>query len=245
MRELRARLGPGGRVVARQLADLALAPGFGSINAGSSPGSAALTFDDGPDPGTTPLILRALEGAGARATYFLLVSQAERHPELVREIRDSGHEIALHGFDHTPLPSLPHRAAVRVLNEARLRLEDVAQVRVSYYRPPYGKQTPTSWLAARRAGLEVVVWSADAADWEDLELLEHVDQAFARLTEGGILLLHERLEPGPDGSPVFASVDRAALTTAILDELEIRRLSAVTVSELVEGGAVRTAWFRR
>ena len=90
-----------------------------------------------------------------------------------------------------------------------------------------------------------MVWSADAADWEDRQLGEHVDHAFNRLREGGILLLHERVEPGSDGSPVNPSVDRAALTTALLDELTARGLSAVTVSELTKIGAVRTAWFRR
>jgi peptidoglycan/xylan/chitin deacetylase (PgdA/CDA1 family) len=245
MAGLRARLGPRGRATARRWADLTLAPGLGSISGGSSTTAAAVTFDDGPDPLTTRAILRVLAAHGARATYFLLVSQAERHPDLVREIRDGGHEIGLHGFDHTPLTSYPHRGAVRMLKEARRRLEDVAQVHVRYYRPPYGKQTPSSWLAARRAGLQVVVWSADAADWEDLALEDHLAHAYVRFAAGGVLLLHERIEPGPDGSPVHARVDRAALTGAVLDELATRGLSAVAVGELVQDGTTRTAWFRR
>jgi peptidoglycan/xylan/chitin deacetylase (PgdA/CDA1 family) len=245
MPDLRGGLGPRGRALARRFADFTLAPALGSTRAGMAPGCIALTFDDGPDPITTRPILQALRAGGVVATYFLLVTQAERHPELVREIRDGGHEIALHGVDHTPLTSLSHSAAVRTLRNARQRLEDIVRLPVKYYRPPYGKQTPASWLATRRAGLRVVVWSADAADWEDHQLGAHVDHAFKRLREGGILLLHERVEPGPDGSPVNPSVDRAALTTALLDELVARGLSAVTVSELTEFGAVRTAWFRR
>jgi peptidoglycan/xylan/chitin deacetylase (PgdA/CDA1 family) len=245
MPDLSARLGPRGRALARRLADSALAPALGSIRAGEAPGRIALTFDDGPDPTTTRPILQALRAGGVVATYFLLVTQAERYPDLVREIRDGGHEIALHGFDHTPLTSLSHSAAVRALQNARQRLEDIVRLPVTYYRPPYGKQTLASWLAARRAGLRVVVWSADAADWEDRQLGAHVDHAFKMLREGGILLLHERVEPGPDGSPVNPSVDRAALIRALLDGLMARGLSAVTVSELTEFGAVRTAWFRR
>lgn len=245
-RKLRDRLGPRGRAIARTMADLLLARALGSVRAGQAmTGRVALTFDDGPDPVTTHPILDALRGAGARSTYFLLVNQAERHPELVRKIRDSGHEIALHGFDHTPLPSFSHATAVRVLRDARQRLETVADRPVRYYRPPYGKQTPMSWLAARRAGMQVVVWSADAADWVDLELQAHVHRAFSRLDEGGILLLHERVEPGPDGSPVASSVNRAALTMAVLDELRTRGWSSVTIGELTQLGAVRTAWFRR
>ena len=82
MPDLRARLGPRGRAVARRLADSALAA-LGSIRAGEAAGRVALTFDDGPDPTTTRPILQALRAGGAVATYFLLVTQAERHPELV------------------------------------------------------------------------------------------------------------------------------------------------------------------
>jgi peptidoglycan/xylan/chitin deacetylase (PgdA/CDA1 family) len=237
-------LGPRARRAARTLADAVLAPVVGSVNGGRRSGLVAITFDDGPDPGTTAPILSALEGAAARCTYFLLVGQAERHPGLVRDIRDAGHEIALHGIDHTPLPRLGHRAALRTLVDARRRLEDVAGTTVRYYRPPYGAQTLPSWLAARRAGLQVVVWSADAADWEDGTVDDVAGRGLARLTDRGVLLLHERLEPGPDGEPVTTTFDRAALTSAVLAGVAARGLRPVPVGELTAHGARRTAWFR-
>ena len=237
-------LGPRTRHTARRVADAVLAPAVGSVNGGRRPGAVAITFDDGPDPETTTPILAALDVAGARCTYFLLVAQAERYPGLVHDIRDAGHEIALHGIDHTPLPRLGHRGALRTLVEARRRLEEVAEVPVRYYRPPYGAQSPASWLAARRAGLQVVVWSADAADWEEGSAQDVAGRALARLADRGVLLLHERLEPGPDGEPVATTFDRAAMTGAVLAGVAAEGLRPVTVGDLTAAGARRTAWFR-
>ncbi|WP_136518716.1 polysaccharide deacetylase family protein [Cellulomonas telluris] len=241
---LRRSAGPRTRRALRRTADALLAPAFGSVRGGRPSGQVAVTFDDGPDPVTTPAILQVLEEAGARCTYFLLVPQAEQHPDLVARIRDAGHEIALHGLDHTPLPRLPHATAVRTLREARHRLEAVAGTPVRLYRPPYGAQSPSSLLAARRAGLDVVVWSADAADWEERPSADVASLGLARLADGGILLLHERLEPGPDGTAVVTSFDRAAMTRDVLTGLHAAGLRAVRVDELTRAGAVRTAWFR-
>lgn len=236
------RLGPRTRRALRRGADVVLRP-VGSINGGRDPGQIALTFDDGPDEQVTPALLTVLAHHGARATFFMLVDQAERRPDLVRTVREAGHEIALHGLDHRPLPRLGHRAAVAYLRDARRRLEAAAGAPVLWYRPPYGLQSPGSWAAVRRAGLEVVVWSAEAADWEDDPLTVVLARAVAGLTPGAVLLLHERLEPGPEGEPVHTGFDRAALVDLLLTEADERGLTAVTVADLSRGGPRRTAWF--
>ncbi|GAA5022838.1 hypothetical protein GCM10025734_79440 [Kitasatospora paranensis] len=76
-----------------------LAPGLSGPGA---PGHVALTFDDGPDPRSTPLFLAALERAGVRATFFVLGRMLVRAPELGREMAAAGHEIAVHGYQHRP-----------------------------------------------------------------------------------------------------------------------------------------------
>src|SRR5690606_32118384 len=63
----------------------------------------ALTYDDGPDPDSTPRVLDALRRHGAVATFFVLTEAARRHPDVLRRIVDEGHEIALHGSDHRSL----------------------------------------------------------------------------------------------------------------------------------------------
>src|SRR4051794_38727678 len=66
----------------------------------------ALTFDDGPDPLSTPSVLRLLERHNARATFFMVGAAAYRHPDLVRQVAQAGHVIANHSWDHSSFTAL-------------------------------------------------------------------------------------------------------------------------------------------
>ena len=250
-RSVRARLGPGPRRVLRRLADLALAPAFGSWNAGRASGSVALTFDDGPDPDVTPALIDRLAELDVRATFFLLTLRAERFPDLVARLTDAGHEIALHGLDHRRITGMPARQARGYLDDARRRLEQVVGRAVTMYRPPYGSQSMASLVAARRAGLQVVVWNGDAQDWEDRPAPLVVRAAVDACKPGGILLFHERLEPDPSHSdPVRAApvttFDRVAVISDVIDAVRSRGLLPCAVGDLAaRAPMVRTAWFRR
>lgn len=65
-----------------------------------SPAPVALTFDDGPDPIWTPLVLDALASVGARATFFVVAPRAARYPSLIFSMRESGHDVAFHCMEH-------------------------------------------------------------------------------------------------------------------------------------------------
>ena len=74
--------------------------GFRVFKKGITNREIALTFDDGPDPFYTPLLLDLLARHGARATFFVVGSHAERHPELLQRMRDEGHIIGIHNYVH-------------------------------------------------------------------------------------------------------------------------------------------------
>src|SRR5438270_8901322 len=65
-----------------------------------SPDHVALTFDDGPDPASTPAFLAELDRLGLRATFFMLGVNAEAHPALAADVAAAGHEVAVHGHEH-------------------------------------------------------------------------------------------------------------------------------------------------
>ncbi|MBK6766955.1 MAG: polysaccharide deacetylase family protein [bacterium] len=67
----------------------------------NSAGSVALTFDDGPDPETTPLLLKMLDDAGLKATMFVVGQKCRKQGSLLREVYAAGHSIACHGYVHT------------------------------------------------------------------------------------------------------------------------------------------------
>jgi len=196
----------------------------------------SLTYDDGPDPESTPAILDMLAHHGARATFFVLARPAKRHPEIVRRIVDEGHELALHGLDHRSLLTIPVRDGLANIRESRRIVEDIAQRRVALFRPPYGSHTMRQSLAIHRLGLDIVIWSGYASDWVDDDEHAVVERAVAGVFPGGILLMHdtradpETLLPG-ERLPAF---DRAAVLDKLLRTTRSDGYTELPVGELVE-----------
>jgi peptidoglycan/xylan/chitin deacetylase (PgdA/CDA1 family)/glycosyltransferase involved in cell wall biosynthesis len=191
---------------------------------------AALTFDDGPDPASTPRLLDALARNGIRATFFVVGSRAERHPELLARIRDEGHEIANHSWDHPRLPDL----SLRAINDQIRRTRTLLGIGgAQLFRPPYGELDARVNLAAQRFGYRVVRWSLNGGDWrgEDASIL--TDRIVRRIEPGAIVLLHDSLyiydtEATRDRAPTIAAVEVIA---ARLPDYRF-----VTVSELLRSG---------
>src|SRR6185436_18560345 len=97
----------------------------------------ALTFDDGPNPATTPRILELLAQAGVRATFFVLGEKAERHPEVLRAVVDGGHSVGVHGYRHDRLYAFKSPSAVESdIRRASQVIEREAGVRAKWFRPP-------------------------------------------------------------------------------------------------------------
>ncbi|MHC3467616.1 polysaccharide deacetylase family protein [Streptomyces sp. 7R007] len=156
------------------------------------PDHVALTFDDGPDPLSTPFFLRVLEKRQVKATFFLLGSQARRSPGLVREIADAGHEIAVHGWLHRPLLLRGPRATYDDLARARDTVGALTGRRPSLFRPPYGVMSAAAHLAARRLGLTPVLWTCWGEDWTARATPDSVHRTVVRdLHGGGTILLHD------------------------------------------------------
>lgn len=242
---LRNRLTPRQRSALRTATDEALAF-VGSVKgARTAERVVALTYDDGPDPAGTAAVLDALAAHGATATFFQLVHRAERHPDLVRRVLEEGHEIALHGLDHSRLTALPVDVVRRTLGEARRRLEDVAGAPVRWFRPPYGAQTLATYRAATRAGLTPVVWGPTVADWQDGTPADVAARPAARPRPGQVVLLHDAFE-APAGDPTPApTFDRGEVTHAYLERLAREGYRGTSVSGLLTLGRTwRTAWFR-
>ena len=193
----------------------------------------------------TPPLLDLLDKLTAPSTFFLLVNQCRSLPVLAREIASRGHEVALHGFDHSRLTEMSSAQAVATLTSAKHELEDLVGRPVSLYRPPYGSQTVRSYRATRRSGLHPVVWSADAEDWVDGTVDEVVGRALRTLQPGGILLFHERLEPDPRRGAPATSFDRCAVMRGVITGCRELGLEPQRVTDLVTASSpVASAWFR-
>ena len=152
----------------------------------------ALTFDDGPDPVSTPLILDELERLGWRATFFCLGSQVRRSPGLARELVERGHEIAVHGDNHTSHLVRPAPWTVSDVRRATNTIERVAGVTPRWFRPPYGGVSASSLLAGKRAQLDMVLWTTWGVDWrEDSTGVSVAKRVAATFRPGATVLLHD------------------------------------------------------
>ncbi len=156
------------------------------------PDHVALTFDDGPDPHSTPWFLEGLEACAVKATFFVLGQSVRRYPGLAGRIAEHGHELAVHGWTHDrPWPPGPQRD-IRDLARAAEVVYDASGQIPRWYRPPYGILTGGRLAAAARCGLRPVLWSAWGRDWTAGATPASVLATVRRdLRGGGTVLLHD------------------------------------------------------
>ncbi|MEV0630685.1 polysaccharide deacetylase family protein [Nonomuraea wenchangensis] len=165
------------------------------------PGHVALTFDDGPHPGSTPRFLDELGRLGCHATFFVLGELLERHPRLGRRIVAEGHELAVHGWRHgNALLAPPGRLTAEIGRAAGL-VRAVAGVRPAWYRPPYGALSLEALVSARVLGLRPVLWTDWGRDWEAAATPRSVLATVAAGLRGGAtVLLHDSDHASVPGS---------------------------------------------
>jgi peptidoglycan/xylan/chitin deacetylase (PgdA/CDA1 family) len=156
------------------------------------PGHVALTFDDGPDPKSTPAFLELLERHRVRATFFLLGSMLRDAPQLGREIMAAGHELGLHGDTHRCLLLRGPRSTRDDLVRGRDVLAELTGRAPYWYRPPYGVLTTAATRFAGPLGLRPVLWTTWGRDWRGRATPQTVYRTVERrLAGGGTILLHD------------------------------------------------------
>ena len=161
--------------------------------AGRGPSShIALTFDDGPDPCSTPAFVDLLARHEVTATFFLVGERAEQHPDIVRALLDAGHELAVHGWTHRCAAVLRPAELGADVKRTRQLLEGHGHIGTRWYRPPYGIATLSSTAAAARAGLTPLLWTAWGRDWARSATPDSIVRTVQRtLRPGGTVLLHD------------------------------------------------------
>lgn len=151
----------------------------------------ALTFDDGPDPARTPLLLDALAELDARATFFLLGSRVDANPALVGRIAREGHELGNHTYTHPYLPLARSRRVARELAAADAAIERASGLVPTLARPPYGGRSPRNVRVFDRQAKRLVLWDVNSFDWKGLSAEAIVARVLSRIRPGSIVLLHE------------------------------------------------------
>jgi peptidoglycan/xylan/chitin deacetylase (PgdA/CDA1 family) len=201
---------------------------FSRLSGYGDAGHVALTFDDGPDPGSTPAVLDVLAGWKVRATFFMLGSRAADAPSLTRQIAAAGHEVAVHGWKHRTMAAQHPAAVYRDLARARDTMADLTGQEPAWFRPPYGVLTSGALIAARRLELRPLLWTCWGREWDrDATPVSVLGCLLRDLGGGATVLLHDSDQQARPGS---ARAARQALGP-LLAECARRRLRAGPVAE--------------
>ncbi len=165
------------------------------------PGHVALTFDDGPDPESTPQFAAVLADRGIRATFFMLGSMVAKAPQLARDLAAAGHEVGVHGWHHRYLTVRGLRETRADLHRATDLIASATGTRPRLFRPPYGVLSGPALLAARELGLTPLLWGTWGREWSSGATPESVYQTLAAGLDGGVtVLLHDSGCTSPPGS---------------------------------------------
>jgi peptidoglycan/xylan/chitin deacetylase (PgdA/CDA1 family) len=169
------------------------------------PDHVALTFDDGPDPASTPAFLDLLAARRLRATFFLLGSMVAKAPELAADIADAGHEVGVHGWAHQYTILRGPRAIADDIARATDAVAAASGTQPRFYRPPYGVLSAGALAAARSHGLTPVLWTCWGREWAAGATAGSVYATLAKdLSPGGTVLLHDSDCTSPAGAAVAA-----------------------------------------
>jgi peptidoglycan-N-acetylglucosamine deacetylase len=180
----------------------ATGPANSRLTTGSK--AVALTFDDGPDPATTPQLLRMLAQQHIHATFCLVGENVQRHPELVRQIVAGGHTLCNHTWNHDlrlgRKPAAKIKSDLQRTNAAIHRAAPTAKIK--YFRSPGGNFTPTVVSVARQLGMASIYWKIDPRDWEHRKGESHaahrarvINYIKHHCRNGAIVLSHDYAQP--------------------------------------------------
>jgi peptidoglycan/xylan/chitin deacetylase (PgdA/CDA1 family) len=181
----------------------------------------ALTFDDGPYPFYTPLLLHVLERSHVPATFFIVGRSAQEFPELVMRIVASGDEIGNHTFNHFTLTKLPDDQIAYQIAANGALLQQFTGKPLTLFRPPHGRFDARVVSIARSMGYHTIFWSDSPDDVKDVSPDLIVARVIGEAGPGGIVLLHSGQYRTIEALPV------------IIDTLRAQGFTFVTVSELL------------
>ncbi len=188
----------------------------------------SLTFDDGPDPATTPALLQLLDRHGVKGAFFVTGERTSQYGHLISEIVERGHDIGSHSFSHDPFLML--RRTERLLREIASTQTLLHRFGISpvAFRPPVGIANSKLPRVLRKVGLYCVIFSCRAGDFGNRRIHRLAEKILKKVKADDIIMLHDVLPRSVGGVESWLhEVD------LILDGLKNKGLEVIPLSELI------------
>jgi peptidoglycan/xylan/chitin deacetylase (PgdA/CDA1 family) len=191
----------------------------------------AITFDDGPNVTATPQIMKILDDAGVKGTFFVVGKAMDAEPQIVRALYAHGHLVGNQSYHHDDWRWLdPRYPELSRTQDAFARNVGTCPV---WFRPPHGQKTPMMARVVHQHHMHIALWDVSVGDWTTTDPNVVAAKVLERVQGGSIIDLHDGLEGKP-------WVDRSVVVKAlpkILEGLAARHLRPVRLDELVGGDA--------
>ncbi|MDN3676081.1 polysaccharide deacetylase family protein [Flavobacterium paronense] len=162
-----------------------------------------LTFDDGPTPEITEWTLELLKQYDAKATFFCIGNNIEKHPEIFQKIIRDNHAIGNHTFNHLKgwktqneiyFENVKKCALIMEKQEARSKRQEK-----TLFRPPYGKIKPSQSRILRKLGYKIIMWDVLSRDFDQTITPEEcLDNVLKNVTPGSIIVFHDSVKAAPN-----------------------------------------------
>ncbi|WIG61535.1 MAG: Peptidoglycan N-acetylglucosamine deacetylase [Ktedonobacterales bacterium] len=216
-------------------------PGSGGSTSGGSPGGVqrggvvyqgngsipeiALTFDDGPWPGSTTQILNILQQNDVHATFFCIGRQVPWYPTFVQQEIANGNDVGNHTWDHPNLTKLAPSAIHTEMSRTSAALAQVTGKTPVLFRAPDGAINYSVVSQAKALGMTPIQWNVDTRDWSRPGVASVVRTALAGARNGAIILMHDG---GGDRSQTVQALPQ------IISALRARGYRFVTITQLLK-----------
>ena len=181
----------------------------------------AISFDAAWGADCTPTLLKILKENDIKTTFYLTGIWVKKYPEVVKTIAAAGHELGNHSSTHPHCNSLSEEEFIKELKDTEEMIFKLSKQRTRLFRPPFGEYNNTNIKAARKNGYEVIQWSVDSLDWQELGVEAEVDRVLKNAHPGAIILFHNNAKYTPEALPI------------ILKKLKEQGYKIVPVSELL------------
>jgi peptidoglycan/xylan/chitin deacetylase (PgdA/CDA1 family) len=188
----------------------------------------AITFDDGPDPLTTPLLLKLLLKRQIKATFFVTGEKVVAHPELFKELVQQGHLVGNHSYRHSYRILFKTSPTIVADIEATQNVLNDFGIQPLAFRPPAGITSPRLRSALLKTGMYLVNFSCRPLDGGNRRISNIAKRILKRIRSDDIVLLHDSRPPDESLIPVWINEIENLLTS-----IETMGLMVLPLSELI------------
>lgn len=192
----------------------------------------ALTFDDGPNPIYTPILLDVLNKNGVKATFFVLGANAEKFPDLISRIHEEGHLIGIHNYDHFANCFMTPKQVRRQVQHSADIVHKITGERPTFYRPPWGMPNLFEIFKKKKLQMKMIMWSVMVGDWNRKVGSENLKNRLLNSVHGGaIIVLHDSGETW--GADKDAPSQMIVALEEVLQELSQRGYKYIRIDQMV------------